>query len=201
MPPDQTPTTTVRRSVPPRVVGKRYNRRELTTRSDSHGDDPHHPSPKMRIPWLSNQTPQSEATQPPPPSSQPQPSQQPELLEPASPPISSLSHPTALSCRSLFDQAFFCQSPAGQFLSVYRYKSIRSCSDIWADFRFCITTKNSLSKWAGDGVAAEAVEQRFREREERTYRTPGARSSDEVWVERRVSERLETAWDQIPPME
>ena len=49
--------------------------------------------------------------------------------------------PTEMSCRQAFDAAFYCQSLGGQFNNLYRYGTIRSCSENWKDFWFCMRTK------------------------------------------------------------
>jgi len=50
--------------------------------------------------------------------------------------------PTDMSCRQAFDAAFYCQSLGGQFNNLYRYGGIRSCSENWKDFWFCMRTKS-----------------------------------------------------------
>jgi hypothetical protein len=50
--------------------------------------------------------------------------------------------PTEMSCRQAFDAAFYCQSLGGQFNNLYRYGNIRSCSENWRDFWFCMRTKS-----------------------------------------------------------
>jgi hypothetical protein len=50
--------------------------------------------------------------------------------------------PTEMSCRQAFDAAFYCQSLGGQFNNLYRYGNIRSCSENWKDFWFCMRTKS-----------------------------------------------------------
>jgi len=50
--------------------------------------------------------------------------------------------PTEMSCRQAFDAAFYCQSLGGQFNNLYRYGSIRSCSENWKDFWFCMRTRS-----------------------------------------------------------
>jgi Protein of unknown function (DUF3128) len=50
--------------------------------------------------------------------------------------------PTEMSCRQAFDAAFYCQSLGGQFNNLYRYGGIRSCSENWKDFWFCMRTKS-----------------------------------------------------------
>ncbi|OOF96184.1 hypothetical protein ASPCADRAFT_207544 [Aspergillus carbonarius ITEM 5010] len=46
-----------------------------------------------------------------------------------------------MSCRSAFDYAFFCQSFGGQFVNVYRYGELRSCSEHWDNFWMCVKTR------------------------------------------------------------
>lgn len=88
--------------------------------------------------------------QPPPPkhSSAPQsPSQslpaeaqRPSLLPPAN--LEEELFPIDMSCRQAFDAAFYCQSMGGQFNNLYRYGGIRSCSENWNDFWFCMKLKS-----------------------------------------------------------
>ncbi|KAI9671222.1 MAG: hypothetical protein M1817_003729 [Caeruleum heppii] len=51
-------------------------------------------------------------------------------------------YPTSMSCRQAFDNAFYCQSPGGQFTNVYRYGTIKSCSDHWSAFWFCMRNRS-----------------------------------------------------------
>ncbi|KAK1145455.1 hypothetical protein N8T08_004330 [Aspergillus melleus] len=50
-------------------------------------------------------------------------------------------YPDTMSCRSAFDYAFFCQSFGGQFVNVYRYGELRSCSEHWDNFWLCMKTR------------------------------------------------------------
>lgn len=65
---------------------------------------------------------------------------------PAEPTTSSIApeslYPDTMSCRSAFDYAFFCQSFGGQFVNVYRYGELRSCSDHWDNFWLCMRTRS-----------------------------------------------------------
>ncbi|KAK2755714.1 hypothetical protein FQN54_005864 [Arachnomyces sp. PD_36] len=47
-----------------------------------------------------------------------------------------------MSCTRAFDYAFFCQSFGGQWVNVYRYGELRSCSDLWGDFWLCMRTRS-----------------------------------------------------------
>lgn len=49
--------------------------------------------------------------------------------------------PTTMSCVQTFDLAYKCSSLGGQLRNVYRYGEMRSCSDWWAQWRFCMRTK------------------------------------------------------------
>lgn len=51
-----------------------------------------------------------------------------------------------MSCRQAFDYAFFCQSFGGQFVNVYRYGEMRSCSEHWDNFWLCMRTRG----WSDD---------------------------------------------------
>ncbi|KAL4912450.1 hypothetical protein BDW62DRAFT_19614 [Aspergillus aurantiobrunneus] len=46
-----------------------------------------------------------------------------------------------MSCRAAFDYAFFCQSLGGQFVNVYRYGELRSCSEHWENFWLCMKAR------------------------------------------------------------
>ncbi|PGH13755.1 hypothetical protein AJ79_03454 [Helicocarpus griseus UAMH5409] len=82
-------------------------------------------------------------------------------------------YPTTMSCRSAFDYAFFCQSFGGQWVNVYRYGELRSCSEHWSDFWFCMRTRSypeeAKAKMIADHYRKKAVK----------YKT-GA-SSEDVW--------------------
>lgn len=98
----------------------------------------------------------------------------------AQPPLreSETLYPTALSCTSCFDQAYYCSSLGGQLTNIYRYGGMRSCSDLWAQWRFCMRTK---------AMGEETRKQRIREWEMAKvgkYKT--GRSSEDVWSVRRV---------------
>ncbi|CEN61460.1 hypothetical protein ASPCAL08114 [Aspergillus calidoustus] len=55
-------------------------------------------------------------------------------------------YPDTMSCRSAFDYAFFCQSLGGQFVNVYRYGELRSCSEHWENFWLCMKTRTFSEK-------------------------------------------------------
>jgi hypothetical protein len=84
-----------------------------------------------------------------------------------------------MSCRDAFDYAWHCNSPGAQFNAVYRYGAVRSCSDLWDDFWFCMRTKSFSPE-----MRAEAVRAHFRARQEEKYYAPGTQSSEDVWESR-----------------
>lgn len=84
-----------------------------------------------------------------------------------------------MSCKDAFDYAWHCNSPAAQFNAVYRYGAVRSCSDLWDDFWFCMRTKSFSPE-----MRAEAVRAHFRARQEEKYYAPGKHSSEDIWESR-----------------
>ncbi|KAI5286592.1 hypothetical protein KEM52_001936, partial [Ascosphaera acerosa] len=82
-------------------------------------------------------------------------------------------YPREMSCRSAFDYAFFCQSFGGQFVNVYRYGSLRSCSERWSDFWYCMRT-NQLP----EAERKAAIADHYR-RKAVKYKT--GPSSQDVW--------------------
>ena len=99
-------------------------------------------------------------------------------------------YPTTMSCRDAFDAAFYCQSLGGQFNNVYRYGTLRSCSEHWNDFWFCMRTKSY-----GDADKAKVVGERYREKERKYREGP---SSEDVWEERKPGEELRNAFMKDP---
>jgi len=98
---------------------------------------------------------------------------------PASAAINEATLPTTMSCRDAFDYAWHCNTPAAQWNAVYRYGGVRSCSDLWEDFWFCMRTKQY-----GPEMRAEAVRAHYRERMNEKYYAPGKKSSEDVWESR-----------------
>ncbi|KAI1127974.1 hypothetical protein F5Y10DRAFT_182944 [Nemania abortiva] len=120
---------------------------------------------------------------PPPPTTSTQPfsysaptpqEQQPTHLDP----LSESLLPTTMSCRQAFDQAFHCNSLGGQWTSVYRSGSVRSCSEQWDDFWFCMRTRAYSPP-----QKEEAIRAHYRQKELRKY-GPGMPSSTDVWEPR-----------------
>ncbi|KAL0470076.1 hypothetical protein QR685DRAFT_522726 [Neurospora intermedia] len=93
--------------------------------------------------------------------------------------------PTTMSCRDAFDYAWHCQTPGAQFNAVYRYGTMKNCSELWDDFWFCMRTKSF-----GPEMKAEAVKEYYRSKEEAKY-GGGQPSSEDVWESRET--RVE--WD------
>ncbi|KAI0518458.1 hypothetical protein F5B22DRAFT_599278 [Xylaria bambusicola] len=140
------------------------------------------PSPptKSSSSWWSSWTPSAAAQEPSPPPtlSPPQPSSLPARLDP----VSESLLPTTMSCRQAFDHAFHCNSLGGQWTSVYRSGTVRSCSEQWDDFWFCMRTR----AYTG-AVKEEAIKDYYRQKELRKY-GPGMPNSTDVWEPR--AERL-----------
>jgi hypothetical protein len=84
-----------------------------------------------------------------------------------------------MSCRDAFDYAWHCNTPAAQWNAVYRYGGVRSCSELWDDFWFCMRTKSYSPE-----MRAEAIREHFRERQNEKYYAPGRPSSEDVWESR-----------------
>ncbi|OJD20029.1 hypothetical protein AJ78_00045 [Emergomyces pasteurianus Ep9510] len=82
-------------------------------------------------------------------------------------------YPTTMSCRSAFDYAFFCQSFGGQWVNVYRYGELRSCSEHWSDFWFCMRTRSY-----SDEEKAKMISDRYRKKAVKYKTGP---SSEDVW--------------------
>ncbi|KAF7595159.1 hypothetical protein BBP40_007126 [Aspergillus hancockii] len=82
-------------------------------------------------------------------------------------------YPDTMSCRSAFDYAFFCQSFGGQFVNVYRYGELRSCSEHWDNFWLCMKTRT----WS-DGARKKAIGDHYRKKAIKYKTGP---SSEDVW--------------------
>ncbi|KAI1084394.1 hypothetical protein F5B20DRAFT_294476 [Whalleya microplaca] len=99
-------------------------------------------------------------------------------------PVAESLLPTTMSCQQAFDHAYGCNSLSGQFIAVYREGAMRTCSEHWEAFWFCMRTR------AYSGTAkADAIRAHYRARDVAKYRAPGRRSSEDVWEPRR--ERLQ----------
>ncbi|KAH8672652.1 hypothetical protein BGZ60DRAFT_405310 [Tricladium varicosporioides] len=95
-------------------------------------------------------------------------------------PLSEQLLPTSMSCRIAFDEAFYCNSFGGKFNDLYRYGGLRSCSDTWEKFWFCMRTRGY-----GDKEKGEAIREYYRKVEGRKYpRGVKGRSSEDVWRSR-----------------
>ncbi|KAL2155602.1 hypothetical protein VTH82DRAFT_344 [Thermothelomyces myriococcoides] len=86
--------------------------------------------------------------------------------------------PTTMSCRDAFDYAWHCHTPASQWNAVYRYGSVRTCSELWDDFWFCMRTRSYPPE-----LRAEAIREHYRAKEEAKY-GGGRPSSEDVWESR-----------------
>jgi hypothetical protein len=83
-----------------------------------------------------------------------------------------------MNCRQAWDYAYACQSPQGQWNAVYRYGSVRKCSEQWEDFWFCMRTKGYDGK-----VKEDMIREHYRAKEARKYGA-GKPSSEDVWDSR-----------------
>lgn len=92
--------------------------------------------------------------------------------------------PRTMSCRAAFDSAFYCSSLGGHFNDIYRYGQLRSCSEHWNDFWFCMRVKNSYNP---RDVKERMVQERYREKEEKLKSGP---NSEDVWRVRGEGERV-----------
>ncbi|KAI0190344.1 hypothetical protein F4808DRAFT_444659 [Astrocystis sublimbata] len=117
------------------------------------------------------------------PSTDPSTSTTPQTAQPTTlDPLSESLLPTSMSCRHAFDQAFYCNSLGGQWTSVYRSGTVRSCSEQWDDFWFCMRTR----AYSGP-VKEEAIKDYYRQKELAKYGA-GQPNSTDIWEAR--TERL-----------
>ncbi|USW53516.1 hypothetical protein Slin15195_G068350 [Septoria linicola] len=84
-------------------------------------------------------------------------------------------YPRQMSCRQAFDQAFYCQSLGGKFNDIYRYGHLRSCSEQWGAFWFCMRTRT-----LPETEKEEEIRRFYQERDERRAKERGG-SSEDVW--------------------
>ncbi|KAK8165226.1 hypothetical protein IWX90DRAFT_428314 [Phyllosticta citrichinensis] len=107
-------------------------------------------------------------------------------------PLTDSSYPTTMSCRDAFDYAFHCQSLGGQLTNWYRFGTLRSCSDRWDDFWFCMRTRGY-----GAEERAREITAHFAEKEKRYKKAP---SSEDVWEQRRLGEELKNPFMRDPDL-
>ncbi|GFF51984.1 uncharacterized protein C227.17c [Aspergillus udagawae] len=86
-------------------------------------------------------------------------------------------YPDTMSCRSAFDYAFFCQSFGGQFVNVYRYGELRSCSEHWDNFWLCMKARGMA-----DEERKKVIRDHYRKKAVKYKTGP---SSEDVWDLRR----------------
>ncbi|GAW22076.1 hypothetical protein ANO14919_116110 [Xylariales sp. No.14919] len=147
--------------------------------SQPHPSPSPSPSPSRWSSWFTS-TPQT-----PQPTSSPSPSTIVTSQAPSSAsdpvrldPVSESLLPTTMSCRQAFDHAFYCNSLGGQWTSVYRSGTVRSCSEQWDDFWFCMRTR----AYSGS-VKEEAIKDYYRQKELKKY-GPGMPNSTDIWEPR-----------------
>ncbi|KAG9239092.1 hypothetical protein BJ875DRAFT_449385 [Amylocarpus encephaloides] len=97
-------------------------------------------------------------------------------------PISEQLLPTYMSCRVAFDEAFYCNSFGGKFNDLYRYGGLKSCSENWNKFWFCMRTRT----WS-ENQKKGAIKDYYRKREKLRYGANGKEkrpSSEDIWKSR-----------------
>ncbi|KAF5021995.1 hypothetical protein F66182_5952 [Fusarium sp. NRRL 66182] len=104
--------------------------------------------------------------------------------------ISEALLPTEMSCRQAFDQAWACNSMGGQWNAVYRYGEMRSCSEHWDDFWFCMRTKSYSAE-----MREKAIRDHHRAKEFTKY-GPGKPSSEDIWESRGEKVPIGTAFNE-----
>ncbi|KAL2887001.1 Early meiotic induction protein 1 [Ceratocystis lukuohia] len=104
-------------------------------------------------------------------------------------PIAEAILPVEMSCSQAFDMAFACQSLGGQWNSIYRTGEMRSCSDLWSDFWFCMRHNGSSGP-----VTENLIRGHYRHKEWEKYYAPGKHSSEDVWRSREDRVPLDTAF-------
>lgn len=107
--------------------------------------------------------------------------------EPRLSPLAESLLPTTMDCEQAFNQAFYCQSLGGQWHHLYRYGSVRSCSEQWDDWFFCMRAKGTPP----GRVKENMIRDHYRRKLLAKY-GPGKPSSEDVWRERR---------ERVPPGE
>jgi hypothetical protein len=109
--------------------------------------------------------------------------------------MSEYSLPTTMSCRDAFDYAWHCHTPGSQWNAVYRYGTVRTCSELWDDFWFCMRTKSYSPE-----LRAEAIKEHYRAKEEAKY-GGGKPSSEDIWESREERVAPGTAFNKpyVPP--
>lgn len=83
-------------------------------------------------------------------------------------------YPDTMSCRSAFDYAFFCQSFGGQWVNVYRYGELRSCSEHWENFWLCMKARGIKD----EATSKEMIRNHYRKKAVKYKTGP---SSEDVW--------------------
>ena len=113
-----------------------------------------------------------------------------ETFDPSTPTPLTTAHtlPSSVSCRTIFDNAFHCQSLGGQWNSIYRHGSFRKCSELWYDFWWCMrTNRGSMT----DGERATSVRKRYEAKEKQLREGP---NSEDIWQERKTL--VGRVWDE-----
>ncbi|KAI1807717.1 hypothetical protein F4811DRAFT_413812 [Daldinia bambusicola] len=153
----RSPSSSSSSSIPPQTTTTTSSSSSSSTESSSS-----QPSSSSSLFWSSSTTPTAEPS-----------------IPAALDPITESLLPTSMSCRQAFDLAYHCNSLGGQWVSVYRSGSARSCSELWDDFWFCMRTRT----YSGP-QKEEAIRAHYRRKEYLKYHAPGRPSSTDVWQPR-----------------
>ncbi|EGX93429.1 hypothetical protein CCM_04803 [Cordyceps militaris CM01] len=159
---------------------------EAASSSSSGAARPHEPAPSPLPEWLAKMI---------------TPKDNPRYKEADAPrrdPLSESLLPTDMSCRQAFDAAWGCNSVGGQWNAVYRYGEMRSCTEKWDDFWFCMRHKSSSGP-----VKEELIRTHYRNKEHAKYYAPGRASSEDVWEARTHKVAPDTAFTEsidVPTM-
>jgi hypothetical protein len=96
--------------------------------------------------------------------------------------------PETMSCSQAFDLAMGCGGLGGSFNGVYRYGHWRDCSQQWADWRFCMSTRVHSEE-----NKKQLIREHYWGKEEQLRTVP---NSENVWEER--DERVITFFQRDP---
>lgn len=96
--------------------------------------------------------------------------------------------PSSVSCRTIFDNAFHCQSLGGQWNSLYRYGGLRNCSGLWYEFWWCMRTNRGFMT---EEERKRRVMRRYEEKERVLREGP---NSEDIWQQRKVL--LGSVWNE-----
>ncbi|KAF2434453.1 hypothetical protein EJ08DRAFT_569516, partial [Tothia fuscella] len=94
-------------------------------------------------------------------------------------------YPETMSCRTAFDDAFYCQSIGGQFINVYRFGTYRNCSENWSQFWFCMRTRGKPEE-----RKRLEIQEFYKKKEAKQRAGP---NSEDIWEQR--DKKVDRAFD------